>query len=144
MTYAKALEIFSLSSLHSITMEEFKVLYKNLAKEHHPDAKSGSSKKFVELREAYDYLLENGTFSTGKRRAPRHHKELSVADIGTLDVLPKDELVKRYKEDRQVLEKQLEIYQKSFDKQEDTIDEIKGVVQNPAPYVQKRLLGQIQ
>ena len=129
MNYSEALEIFNLSSLSDVTEEDFKALYRKLARAKHPDTNNGSSKDFVELKEAFDYLKTYGSFHSNKRGLKKI-KQLVKTDLVTIDALSKDEVVKRYREDRKTLENQIEIYQQSFFAQENTMTEIKNVVQN--------------
>jgi curved DNA-binding protein CbpA len=56
MNLQLALSIFGLSSPDQLSETSLRIRYITLAKERHPD-KQGSQAKFVELREAYEYLL---------------------------------------------------------------------------------------
>jgi curved DNA-binding protein CbpA len=128
MTYSEALKVFGLNSINGITEEEFKVMYRKLAREKHPDTNNGSSKDFVLLREAFDYLREYGSFHE-KRKSRKKDKQANITEITTIDTLSKDEVVRRYKEDRKVLENQLEVFEQSINAQEDTMIEIRNVVE---------------
>lgn len=128
MNYSEALKVFGLNSINGITEEEFKIMYRKLAREKHPDTNNGSSKDFVVLREAFDYLREYGSFQE-KRKFKKKEKNPHVSDITTIETLSKDEVVRRYKEDRKVLENQLEVFEQSINAQEDTMIEIKNVVE---------------
>jgi curved DNA-binding protein CbpA len=128
MNYSEALEVFGLNSINGITEEEFKSMYRKLAREKHPDTNSGSSKDFVLLRRAFDYLREYGSFQE-KKKARKKDKNASIADIVTIETLSKDEVVRKYKEDRKILENQIEVFEQSIYAQEDTMLEIKNVVE---------------
>jgi hypothetical protein len=128
MKSSEALRIFDIDSTHSYTMDEFKKLYRKTAKSLHPDNTSGDTKMFVRLKEAFDYLMEFGEFSIGTSFTETN--ELVTTDLGTLSVLTREELMKRYKHDRGVLEKQLHVYQRSLHDQELALNEVKTVVQH--------------
>jgi curved DNA-binding protein CbpA len=127
MNYSEALEVFDLNSLNGVTEEEFKIMYRKLARERHPDTNNGNSKGFVRLREAFDYLREYGSFSP-KRKTAKPQKQIVKTDMNSVDAMSREEVVRRYKEDRKVLENQLDLYQSSLTAQEDTMTEIKNVV----------------
>jgi curved DNA-binding protein CbpA len=128
MNYSEALKVFGLNSINGITEEEFKIMYRKLAREKHPDTNNGSSKDFVLLREAFDYLREYGSFQE-KKKTRKKEKYINISDITTIETLSKDEVVRRYKEDRKVLENQIEVFEQSINAQEDTMLEIKSVVE---------------
>ncbi len=128
MKYSEALRIFDIDSTHAYTMDEFKRLYRKTAKMLHPDNTNGDAKKFVKLKEAFDYLMDFGEFSVGTSFT--ENKELATTDLGSLSVLTREELMRRYKHDRGVLEKQLNIYQQSLHEQELALNEVKTVVQH--------------
>lgn len=128
MNYSEALEVFNLNSLNGITEEEFKIMYRKLARERHPDTNNGSSKEFVRLREAFDYLREFGSFQP-KKKDSKKQKQIIKTDLNAIDAMSREEVVRRYKEDRKVLENQIEVYQSTIVAQEDTMYEIKNVVQ---------------
>jgi curved DNA-binding protein CbpA len=128
MNYSEALKVFGLNSINGITEEEFKVMYRKLAREKHPDTNNGSSKEFVLLREAFDYLREYGSFQE-RKKSRKKDKTIPISDITTIETLSKDEVVRRYKEDRKVLENQIEVFEQSINAQEDTMLEIKNVVE---------------
>ncbi|MBC7472005.1 MAG: hypothetical protein H7196_01940 [candidate division SR1 bacterium] len=128
MNYSEALKVFGLNSINGITEEEFKIMYRKLARERHPDTNNGSSKDFVILKEAFDYLREYGSFHE-KRKSKKKEKNINISDITTIETLSRDEVVRRYKEDRKVLENQLEVFEQSINAQEDTMLEIKNVVE---------------
>ncbi|PHE64471.1 molecular chaperone DnaJ [Bacillus toyonensis] len=54
MNYEKALQVLEIG--HNYTKDELKKQYRKLAKKAHPDLQGGSNEKFVELKEAFDYL----------------------------------------------------------------------------------------
>jgi curved DNA-binding protein CbpA len=150
MNYSEALKVFSLNSINGITESEFKIMYRKLAREHHPDTNGGNTKNFVKLREAFDYLNEYGSFQE-KRKSGRKPKITNPADFTAIETLSRDEIVRRYKEDRKVLENQIEVYQDSINSQEDTMLEIKNVVEklmgdyeNEKIKLQANLDGQIR
>lgn len=128
MNYEQALRVFNLVDTTDLTFEEFRALYKKTAKDLHPDRKSGDTKKFVLLKESFDYLSEFGEFKVlvGNFIEP---KELVNTDVNQLSLMSRDEIVRRYTHDRTVLEKQLMLFKKAFTEQETTINSIKDVVQ---------------
>jgi curved DNA-binding protein CbpA len=128
MNYHQALDIFDLTDTSHITIEEFKVLYKKVARELHPDRKSGDTKKFVKLKEAFDFLGEFSEFKVEVGQF-KESTDLVPVDMNQLSLLSRDELMKKYKHDRTVLEKQVNLYRNSLVQQETTISSIKNIVQ---------------
>ncbi len=135
MDFEKALDIFNLETLEGVSFEQLRTIYKELAKEKHPDKKRGSSKDFVLLREAYVFLSEYGIFAKeqvimGGPRANKNDKSLAAKPrISDLRALTKDEILKRYFKDTQSLENQIEVYEDSLDNQAEVIVDIKDNVQ---------------
>jgi hypothetical protein len=127
MNYTRALETFELNPTDTLSKEQFQLLYKQLAKKHHPD-RSGETKKFVKLREAYDYLLQYGTFN--KEKKPKSQsKKLVTTDTNSLVFLEKDEIIRRYRVDRSLLEDQIQLYFRSLIEQDEVVGNIKSVVE---------------
>lgn len=56
MTYTSAIVILHIK--HGASKDEVKKAFFKLAHIHHPD-KGGEAKKFVEIKDAYEYLMEN-------------------------------------------------------------------------------------
>ncbi|MGL4758086.1 MAG: DnaJ domain-containing protein [Patescibacteria group bacterium] len=55
MTLQKALSLFQFTSLETVTVDQIKKRYLDLAQKKHPD-KGGSTHEFIELKDAYTYL----------------------------------------------------------------------------------------
>jgi hypothetical protein len=124
MDYEQALEVFELEDLETTTFNNFRKLYKKLAKQRHPDTKDGSDKEFVELREAYVLLSEYGDFADFEEENPNAIK-LSKTTKNTLKSLTKDEIIKKYYKDTQNLENEIDVYKGFVENQEHIITRIK-------------------
>jgi curved DNA-binding protein CbpA len=136
MDFEKALKIFNLETLDNLSFEELRSKYKQLAKDKHPDKKQGSSKDFVELREAYVFLSEFGIFAReqgviqGNAKTSKLDKSLAARPrISDLRALTKDEILSRYFKDTQSLESQIGDYQDSLEDQAGVIVDVKENVQ---------------
>ena len=127
MDYEAALEVFGLESLEETTFNDFRILYKKLAKKRHPDTKDGSEEAFVELREAYALLSEYGEFAEVELN-PNAIK-LVRPSKNALKALTKDDIIKKYYKDTVKLSNQIEVYRGYVRKQESVITKIKHKVQ---------------
>lgn len=125
MDYEKALEVFGLDGLDNTTFNDFRKLYKKLAKQRHPDTKKGTDKEFVELREAYVLLSEYGDFAENEST---NAIKISKANKNALKTLTKDEVIKKYYKDTRKLENQIEVYKEYFENQDSIISRIKNRV----------------
>jgi hypothetical protein len=132
MDYDQALEVFGLENLNKTTFNDFRTLYKQLAKKRHPDTKSGSDKDFVELREAYVLLSEYGEFAeisdTNNQTSSKKIKNSKALTKNNLKTLTKEDLIKRYYRDTLKLNNELDNYQGYIKKQESVINKIKTKV----------------
>ncbi len=127
MDYEKALEVFELESLNSLTFNDFRVLYKKLAKQKHPDTKSGSEKEFVKLREAYVLLSEYGEFSDEQKKH-KNALKISKKSKNHLKSLTKDEIINKYFKDTRKLENEVGVFKGYVENQETVISKIKRKV----------------
>lgn len=127
MDYEAALEVFGLDSLQKTTFNDFRTLYKTLAKTRHPDTKDGSEKDFVELREAYALLSEYGEFA--EEELNPNALKIVRPSKNALKALTKEDIIKRYYKDTLKLTNQIEVYRGYVAKQESVINKIKQKVQ---------------
>jgi hypothetical protein len=109
-----ALEIFAYSSLSEFDLESLKSKYKKLALKKHPDKSSGSHSDFIELREAYLILLEF---------AQKNTVDLKTHSIKGMD---KDELLKKYFEDTEELQIQIQSVQSTLLSNIETLSKVKN------------------
>ena len=80
MLLKNALRVFNLIEIKGVTESNLRVKYLKMAKDRHPD-KAGTSELFVELREAYETLLEfinNPQVSNDLNQAVAELKTISI------------------------------------------------------------------
>lgn len=120
MTENKALKIFNLNTLEGLSLESLKTLYRKQASIKHPDKSGGSGSEFVELREAYLYLLT--------KIKPKKHKNTKVEDEveeKALKELSKEEILAKYFSETKVLQEKVESHQLVTTKQIESLEKIK-------------------
>jgi len=114
MTITSALELFDIVSINGLTADQLKRMYRELAKEYHPDKENGDDKKFVELKTAYmmlaKELLKNPTAGVETR---------------DLKTLTKEEIVEKYEKDTINLKNQITLFRSSFAEQEGILNSLK-------------------
>lgn len=124
MTENKALEIFNLDSLENLSLETLKSLYRNQASVKHPDKSSGNSRDFVELREAYLFLL-----TQIKPKKAKNTKSEEEVEEKALKELSKEEILAKYFSETKVLQDKVETQQLVTAKQVKSLDEIRTKVE---------------
>lgn len=113
MTLQKALEIFNINSLEEISKEEIKKIYRKQAGLKHPDKEGGSSQEFVELRQAYLYILS-------------HYPNKAIKKTGKdLKELSKDEILDKYFHDTRELQVKVDSYENVTNTQIAVLDNVK-------------------
>lgn len=117
MKASKARTIFKLGEVEEFSLAQLKSQYKQLAMEKHPD-KGGDAAEFIELREAYLVLLE---FAKQEDSAGAATEEKST-DLKTLS---KEEILKKYFDDTEDLQTQLQSFQKGVLVQVKILTEVK-------------------
>jgi curved DNA-binding protein CbpA len=138
MNKKKALEVFKLVSLKGVTQDILKKEFRKQAKIKHPDSQGGNKEDFVELKEAYELLLELIKYSdsddiegtSNSSNSPYHADSSPVSNIRDLKTLSKDEILDKYYQDTTNLKKSLALYQQSMDNQTIILGEIKSKVQS--------------
>jgi DnaJ domain len=85
MTLDQALQTFAIGEdqLHYLTPEEVKEMYRQLAKQKHPDKTGGNSRQFIELKDAYIMISSIVQQNVGR----------------SMIALDKDEILNRYQQD---------------------------------------------
>lgn len=123
MDLDKALKVFDVTDIESLDLKSLKTLYRNLAKEHHPD-QGGQAENFVELKDAYTLLQEElkGNNSQGKN----------------LKILSKEEILDKYYKDTTELQVRLDSFQLSFEAQNETLTQVKHRIQNLSKDFERR------
>lgn len=121
MTENKALKIFNLDSLEGLTSESLKSLYRKQATIKHPDKSGGSGQEFVELREAYLYLL-----TKIKPKKQKHTKAEDEAEEKALKELSKEEILAKYFSETKVLQEKVDSHQLVTTKQIEALETIKS------------------
>jgi|694.fasta_scaffold113119_2 curved DNA-binding protein CbpA len=113
MTLQKALEIFNIKSLEEISKDEIKKIYRKQAGLKHPDKEGGSSQEFVELRQAYLYILS-------------HYPNKEIKKTGKdLKELSKDEILDKYFQDTRELQVKVDLYESVTNTQIAVLDTVK-------------------
>ncbi len=139
MNKKKALKIFNLESLRGINQDFLKKEFRKQAKIKHPDSQGGSKESFVELKEAYELLLELIKYfdpgdieeeSSDSFDNPSQEEATPVSNVRDLKTLSKDEILDKYYQDTNNLKKSLALYQQSIDNQTRILGEIKSKVQS--------------
>ncbi len=120
MNKDKAKKIFKIEgSLDRVSLEDVKKTFRKLALERHPDSSTGSQEKFVELKEAFEFLTEivknnSSKFITTIDTDPKNLKTLS-----------KEEVIEKYNKDTETLQNQIQVFQTSIITQSETIEDVK-------------------
>lgn len=85
MTLDQALQTFGIGEdqLHYLTPDEVKEMYRQLAKQKHPDKKGGNNRQFIELKDAYIMISTIVQQNVGR----------------SMIALDKDEILNRYQQD---------------------------------------------
>jgi len=124
MTENKALKIFDLETIENLSLESLKSMYRAQAFIKHPDKDGGSNGEFVELREAYLFLLT--------KVKPKKHKNTKVEDEiqeTALKELSKEEILAKYFSETKVLQEKVEGQQLVTTKQIESLNRIKTEVE---------------
>jgi curved DNA-binding protein CbpA len=126
MNLQKALEIFDIDSLDEMSKDEIKKIYRKQAGQKHPDKEGGSSQEFVELRQAYLYILSHFPNKTIKKTG-KDLKELS-----------KDEILDKYFQDTKDLQLKLDSYESVTKNQITVLDDVKTEAEDILGRFEKR------
>ena len=124
MIEKKALEIFELETLDGLTLESLKSLYRTQASIKHPDKSGGSNSQFVELREAYLYLL-----TKVKPKKHKNNKSEDAIEEKALKELSKEEILAKYFSETKDLQSKVESHQLVTTQQVQSLNQIKTEVE---------------
>jgi len=125
MNKEKAYKIFGFEDSQIFSLAELKKRFRKLAKEKHPDSEGGNDKDFLELKDANSYLEEIC-------------KTWNISDSTDLKTLSKDEILKKYYDEKDKMENVLGAYRITVSKQTEIIQALKGKVKGLINDFEKR------
>lgn len=130
MTLDLALSTFAIDEeqLHYITPVEIKEMYRQLAKQKHPDKIGGNNKQFIDLKDAYILLSTIVQQNVGR----------------SMVALNKDEILNRYQQDTTKLYKTITEQFQSISKIRNEVEDLIGDFEDKKKDLEQELNGAIE